>query len=50
MLCRLDYIQNVVEQAFDEAKVSKRGLTYEDFREAMKDSKYLMQVEVPADV
>ena len=50
VICRLDYIQMVVERAFEEVGATKAGLTFEDFKEAMKDSKFQMQVEVPTDV
>lgn len=40
----------VVERAFGEAKVSSAGLTFEDFCEAMRDSKVAMHVDVQSDV
>ena len=47
--CRLDYIQMVVEKAFEEAKAPPQGLNYEAFKEAMKGSNFQMQIDVPTD-
>lgn len=47
--CRLDYIQMVVEKAFEEAGAPSSGLTYEAFKDAMKGNKIHMQIDIPTD-
>ena len=48
-LCRLDYIQMVVEKAFEEAGAPASGLSFAAFKDAMKGSKIHMQIDVPTD-
>ena len=47
--CRLDTIHAVVERAFQDAGASESGLSYEKFKEAMKDSTPAMYIDIPVD-
>ena len=49
LLCRLETIHTVVERAFQDAGASEKGLNFEKFKEAMKDSTPSMYIDVPVD-